>query len=190
MNTKTTLIAAGGLLAVFALAGCSTAQSSTAQSPAPTAASSSAASSVALNTTSSTLGTIVVDGNGLTAYVFDDDHAGEAASACTGACAATWPAITTSSSSPTVTGVTGTIGTIATADGHRQVTLNGLPLYTYAADRGRGDTHGQGVGGTWWVVGSDGVTIGHDVGDDNPGGGGDGGTDDNDPMHGGSNDGY
>lgn len=98
------------------------------------------------------LGQIVVDGKGMTAYFFDKDTANSGASACTGQCQAIWPAITSSSTTPTVSGVTGTVGTIATGDGSNQVTINGRPIYTYAYDTAPGDTNGQGVSGIWYVI--------------------------------------
>ncbi len=153
MKNRLIVALVASALAALALAGC------TAQ--APGGASSAAAPPATvygtdLATASTSIGTVIVDDRGMTAYVFDNDTPGEAASACTGACAKTWPAITTTSSTPTVTGVTGTVGTITTAGGAMQVTVDGLPLYTYVADSASGDTKGQGVGGTWWAVGADG----------------------------------
>jgi predicted lipoprotein with Yx(FWY)xxD motif len=55
--------------------------------------------------------------------------------------------------------VTGTVATITGANGAKQVTLNGLPLYTFAGDSAAGDVTGQGVGKIWWVVGADGTKI-------------------------------
>ncbi len=111
-----------------------------------------------MSTASTSLGTIVVDGSGMTLYVFDKDAAHSGTSTCVGNCAATWPAVTTTST-PTATGVTGKLGTIPRPDGTTQVTLDGLPLYRYAADSAAGDVNGQGVGGIWWVVGANGVKI-------------------------------
>jgi predicted lipoprotein with Yx(FWY)xxD motif len=124
------------------------------------AGSSGAAGATALATASTSLGTIVVDGRGMTAYVFDKDTRGASSSACTGACATAWPAIESSSPTPSVQGVTGTVGTITGIDGKPQVTLDGRPLYTYALDTKAGDTTGQGYGGVWWVVSPDGKEIG------------------------------
>jgi hypothetical protein len=58
-----------------------------------------------------------------------------------------------------VDGVTGDVDTITRDDGTRQITLDGLPLYTYAADSHPGDVTGQGVGGIWWVVAADGAKV-------------------------------
>ncbi len=52
-------------------------------------------------------------------------------------------------------GVSGTLRTARRPDGKLQVTLRGVPLYTYSGDRRAGDANGQGIhsfGGTWLVV--------------------------------------
>ncbi|UOQ88625.1 hypothetical protein MUN74_15320 [Agromyces endophyticus] len=111
-----------------------------------------AASGAALATADSSLGQIVVDGTGMTVYMFDTDTQGSGKSSCEGQCATNWPAVTTDSDAPQVEGVTGEVGTITGVDGSTQVTLNGWPLYTYAGDSAAGDVNGQGVGGVWWVL--------------------------------------
>jgi predicted lipoprotein with Yx(FWY)xxD motif len=98
------------------------------------------------------LGSIVVDGKGMTAYFYDKDTANSGSSVCTGACASAWPAITTTSASPTVDGVTGTVGTITGVAGGKQITVNGMPIYTFASDTTPGDTKGQLFGGVWHVI--------------------------------------
>ncbi|MCD5346642.1 hypothetical protein PX701_05145 [Agromyces sp. H3Y2-19a] len=121
-------------------------------STATEAPDSGAGSSSALTTADSDLGEIVVDGHGMTVYMFDTDTQGGDSSTCEGQCATNWPAVTTDSDAPEVEGVTGEVGTITGVDGSKQVTLNGWPLYTYAGDSAAGDTNGQGVGGVWWVL--------------------------------------
>lgn len=160
IRTRTTIVIAAAAFAVAALAGC--AASTDTGSTASSSASNSAkpVSAAVLATASTSLGTVVVEGTGMTVYVFDHDTKGTTTSACTGSCATTWPAVETGSATPSVTGVTGTVGTIPAADGKLQVTLNGLPLYTFAPDTAAGDTKGQGVGGIWWAVGADGAKIG------------------------------
>ena len=105
----------------------------------------------------SDLGSILVDGQGNTLYLFTNDTQ-EEASTCTGGCAGTWPAL-----AGTVTAGEGVdeslIGTVAGEDGTEQATYNGWPLYYYAQDTGPGDTNGQGVGGVWWVVDAEGDAI-------------------------------
>lgn len=156
----------GGL----ALAGCasstpaatSTAAQSSDQSVAasiPAAGSGSTASGAVLGVADSSLGQIVVDGKGMTVYMYDKDSQNSGKSACPGACAHAWPAVNTDSSTPTVTGVTGKVGTITGVDGKTQVTLNGWPLYYYANDAKAGDVTGQGVGGVWWVLNAAGAKV-------------------------------
>lgn len=95
----------------------------------------------------------------MTVYYFDKDTANSGKSACTGGCAAMWPAVTAASSTPEVDGVTGKVGTITSSDGKMQVTVNGLPVYTYSNDMAPGDVKGQGVGGSWWAVAPDGDKV-------------------------------
>jgi predicted lipoprotein with Yx(FWY)xxD motif len=127
---------------------------STSQSAAPKT------SSAALMTSDSDLGQIVVDGKGMTVYMFDQDTQNSGTSTCEGQCAANWPAVTTDSTTPKVEGVTGTVATIKGTDGSTQVTLNGWPLYHYAGDSAAGDTNGQGVNSVWWVLDPAGQKIG------------------------------
>ena len=151
MKTKLILTVAVSTLALAAFAGCSSPAATTAP-PAESSApdTSSAASELAVGTTS--LGDIVVDGKGLTAYFFDKDTAGSGTSACTGPCAELWPAIESATTTPVVDGVTGEIGTITGTDGGNQITINGRPVYTYTPDTKAGDVNGQGFGGVWWAV--------------------------------------
>ncbi len=129
-------------------------------STSPSSSASSASSSAALTLQTSTIGgqTIVVDGKGMTVYFYTLDKPGEAKSACTGGCAALWPAVT-SDTAPMLQGVTGKTGTLTTADGKQQVTINGMPIYYFSKDTAPGQAHGQGVAGVWYVVGSDGSMI-------------------------------
>jgi len=129
-------------------------------SQSPAGSGSQAAAGAALRVASSPLGQIVVDGKGMTVYMFDKDTQNAGSSACSGQCAAKWPAVSTDSTSPTVEGVTGKIGTVKGADGKNQVTVDGWPMYYFAGDSKAGDTAGQGVGGIWWVIGPDGKKIG------------------------------
>ena len=157
-----TTFAAGAL----ALAGCGSTGGSTGAAGSTGSATGNAgaaapagASAAALKTWSSPLGDIVVTSNGTAVYVFDKDHPGAGTSACTGACAHLWPAVTTASGTPQVSGVTGTVGTVAGDGGTQQLTLDGRRLYTYAGDGGPGQVSGEGVMGIWWVVSPSGQAI-------------------------------
>jgi predicted lipoprotein with Yx(FWY)xxD motif len=166
VQKKLVLSLAAVTLAIVGLAGCSStpAQSGSGGGSAkvPSSASASADASggdAALATASTTLGKVVVDGKGLTVYVFDKDTANSGKSACTGACLTAWPPVTTTSAKPAVDGVTGTVSTIATPDGKKQVTVDGLPLYTFSGDSAAGDVKGQGLMGIWWAVSADGTKV-------------------------------
>jgi predicted lipoprotein with Yx(FWY)xxD motif len=102
------------------------------------------------------LGTVIADADGFALYVFTNDTDGE--STCYDSCAATWPPVPGDS---TVGGDldASLFSTVARTDGTEQLTVNGQPLYRYTPDAA-GDTTGQGVGGVWFVVGTDGAMIG------------------------------
>ena len=110
-----------------------------------------------VHTADSDLGSILVDGEGFTLYVFTNDTGGE--STCYDGCAGTWPPV------PGDTAIGSDLdaslfGTTARTDGTEQLTVNGQPLYRYTPDAAPGDTTGQGVGEVWFVVGADGSMIG------------------------------
>jgi predicted lipoprotein with Yx(FWY)xxD motif len=100
------------------------------------------------------LNPIVHDGAGRTLYRFDKDSAKPPTSNCNGDCAKTWPPVLVQSGSRIfVNGVTtAKVGIVSRADGTRQVTIGGWPLYRYSGDQKAGDTNGEGVGGTWFAV--------------------------------------
>lgn len=154
-----------GVIAVLSLAACSSSSyaptsGKVAAGPSTSASHGSAGSSGAVvKVANSSLGRIVVAGNGMTAYVFTVDKRGSGKSSCTGACLSSWPPITAGSAKITAHGVTGKLATIAGPGGRRQVTLNGYPLYTYAGDTAPGDVNGQGVKGSWFVATPSGTMI-------------------------------
>jgi predicted lipoprotein with Yx(FWY)xxD motif len=130
----------------------SSAGASTPSSSAPAAGGTSSGATGVHTVSDATLGTIVVNGKGLTLYRFDMDTNKPPASHCTGQCTTQWPAAPASDASM-VKGVNQKLlGSITGTDGQKQLTLNGWPLYTYAQDSKAGDTNGQGVGGIWWAV--------------------------------------
>ena len=144
--------------------------SATAQpsSPAPAgpagAASSSAAMTIGLASVSGIDGKFLAGGQGRAMYLFEADKS--SASTCTGACAATWPPVTTASMPTAGSGVEQSLlGTTKRADGTEQVTYNGHPLYYFAADTGAGTAKGQGskeFGADWYVVNAKGSKIDSD----------------------------
>lgn len=98
----------------------------------------------------SDLGDVLVDGDGMTLYVFDQD--GPASSACTGDCLDNWPPLV--AAEPTAgPGVVGALDTFERPDtGQQQVTIAGAPLYLWVGDSEPGDVTGHGVGDVWWAV--------------------------------------
>ena len=141
--------------ATLALAACSNSTSGGAygaggggstSSAAPAAAPAQVATAKVGN-----LGTVLVDGNGMTLYLFESDTG--STSTCTGSCAGTWPALTTSGSASASGGVDASLlGTSTRPDGTTQVTYNGHPLYVYSGDTAAGQANGEGIGGIWFAV--------------------------------------
>ncbi|XAS67109.1 hypothetical protein V3C33_16890 [Micrococcaceae bacterium Sec5.7] len=153
MNKRITTVLAVVSLTGLALTGCgATAATSTGTTSASTGAPASSSAPSDLKTAETTLGDIVVNGKGMSVYVFDKDVKGSGKSACTGACQAIWSAVTTSTDTPVVEGVSGKAGVITTEAGTKQVTLNGMPLYLFSKDAAPGDVKGQGVNKIWWVT--------------------------------------
>lgn len=123
----------------------------------PTDAASSQDASV-VDTAQTDLQEIVVDGQGMTLYVFDQDTGGR--SSCNDACADQWPPFLTDGEPQAEGGADpGLLGTSERDDGTTQVTYDGRPLYHFAQDSQPGDTNGQGVGNVWWVVAPDGTAV-------------------------------
>ncbi len=84
--------------------------------------------------------------HGFTLYTFDNDTSG--VSNCTAGCLAQWPALIAAPGAVPQA----PFSVIARASGEYQWTLNGKPLYFYAADSSPGDINGEDVGGTWHVA--------------------------------------
>ena len=155
MTWRTTTTA---LAAALLLSGCGGSGNDATEDRAAASAPGESAAPV-LTTRDSDLGEIVVDADGRTVYVFDEDEPGSGKSVCTDECADTWPAVAAVNETPTADGLVGELGTIEREDGTLQVTLDGRPLYLFAGDGSAGDVTGQGVDGTWFVIGGDGEKI-------------------------------
>ena len=102
------------------------------------------------------LGSILTNGRGFTLYVFTRDSRKH--DSCMGIknCARVWPVLMTSGASAAGPGVSRSrLGTIKLANGARQVTYAGHPLYTYVGDGGPGQTEYVGFsqfGGRWYAI--------------------------------------
>ncbi|MDI6103218.1 hypothetical protein QLQ12_31880 [Actinoplanes sp. NEAU-A12] len=99
------------------------------------------------------MGTTVQDEDGFVLYRFDEDEDSPAKSNCNGDCAKVWPPALTGNGEPKLDGVDESlVGTVTRADGTKQLTLKGWPLYRYIGDKKAGQWKGQNVGGKWFVI--------------------------------------
>jgi predicted lipoprotein with Yx(FWY)xxD motif len=119
-----------------------------------------------INVSESTeFGSILVDGEGTSLYVFMADTQNSGTSTCgdDDGCATEWPPLISQGSPVAGEGVDATLlGTITRDDGSIQVTYNGWPLYLFEEDAALGDTNGQGLeefGGLWFLVSPEGEAI-------------------------------
>jgi predicted lipoprotein with Yx(FWY)xxD motif len=109
------------------------------------------------------LGSVLVDGKGMTLYLYTPDEG--STSTCYDGCAKAWPPLLTEGDATAGDGVEASLlGTTARTDGTTQVTYNGHPLYGWVKDTAVGDTTGQGVKDVWWVMAGSGDAIGAPVG--------------------------
>jgi predicted lipoprotein with Yx(FWY)xxD motif len=104
------------------------------------------------------MGKTVEDQDGFVLYRFDDDKDNPAKSNCNGECAEIWPPIYSNDGDPALKGIKKSlVGTVTRADGTKQLTLKGWPLYRYIGDKKPGQWKGQNVGGKWFVINPDGT---------------------------------
>jgi predicted lipoprotein with Yx(FWY)xxD motif len=102
------------------------------------------------------LGAVLVDDHGHALYASDQEKSGTIR--CTGGCLTFWDPLT--AAAPTgASNLTGTLATIRRADGARQVTYRGMPLYRFTQDPGPGQVTGNdfkdafaGTSFTWHAV--------------------------------------
>ncbi len=109
------------------------------------------------------LGQVLVDSEGHTLYAFGNDSPEE--SNCEGACEKAWPPLLVAQGEPEPSNgaAAARLGTIERADGSRQVTYAGHPLYSYGGDKQPGEAGGQGAsafGGTWTALKGSGAPAG------------------------------
>lgn len=147
--------ALGGIVVVAAACSSGASSSTTTTHAGSSTAGTSGSSgqvSIALANVGS-LGTVLVNGSGMTVYRFSHDATGM--SNCTGGCLTLWPAVTVPAGTKPVAGHgidASQLGTITRPDGTTQVTYKGMPLYTYSGDHSAGQATGQNVAGSWFVV--------------------------------------
>ena len=144
--------------AAMVLAACSNSTTSTPPAGGGTSSSGAAGGTSTVQVASSPqYGSILVDSQGKTLYLFEQDTG--KTSACTGSCIAIWPALTATGSPSAGAGLNASLlGTATQADGSSQVTYNGHLLYLFSGDANAGDVTGEGVEG-FFVVSSAGDKV-------------------------------
>jgi predicted lipoprotein with Yx(FWY)xxD motif len=139
-------IVASGVLLSMTVAACgSSGTSKVTNAPVPSA-NSGALVSVANNAHD---GPLLVGANGHTLYLFEKDTG--TTSACTGGCAATWPALVGTGTPTGSAGVDASKLSSATGQVPNQVVYNGHLLYYFAADSAPGDLNGVKIA-DWYPV--------------------------------------
>jgi predicted lipoprotein with Yx(FWY)xxD motif len=120
----------------------------------PGASVSPAPGPVTIKAKDTSIGKILVDDKEMTLYLFEKDKEGKPT--CTGECATAWPPVVTTAKPTAGEGINAAwLAMVDRADGTKQVTYHGHPLYHYAKDTKPGDMTGQGVeafGAKWYVV--------------------------------------
>ena len=152
---KNTLLILGGLVAAALLAA--------AIGNAPAGAGLTGRTAT-VATASSSVGRILVDGQGRTLYLFEKDKRGR--SSCSGICASYWPPLLSHGKPAAARGAKNSLlGVTRRADGTTQVTYAGHPLYRFRQDTQPGQTGGQGLliyGAEWYVLSAAGKTVERD----------------------------
>ena len=146
-------IAASLLIAACGSSSSSNTTTSAATTQAAATQTSGESSSAVVKTVSNpTLGTILVDSQGMTLYHLSGEQNGKFI--CTSsACVGVWHPLTAPSGG-TPSGGVSSLSTVKRPDGTVQITYKGTPLYTFTGDRQAGEAKGQGIKdvGTWTAV--------------------------------------
>jgi predicted lipoprotein with Yx(FWY)xxD motif len=144
-------------IGAVALAACGSAASS-AGSKDQAAVPVTVITSTAVKSGATSLGTVLMSPEGHTLYALTKDTNGM--SSCDGLCAQVWPALRVGKGWTVAPGIDRSLFTTTTrADGTHQLVAGRWPLYTFSGDSKPGDVIGQGSGGTWFAVGTNGKLI-------------------------------
>lgn len=151
-----------GLVLITAACGSSSSSSSSTASTSTPATTASTATTATISTAKvAGLGTILVNKQGHSLYMFVPDKKHRVT--CVGSCAALWPPLM-ASGTPTAGGAakSSLIGTDPDPSGGRVATYAGWPLYTYVPDSKSGEASGQALdanGGFWYVLSPSGAVV-------------------------------
>jgi predicted lipoprotein with Yx(FWY)xxD motif len=146
------LVLAGGLL----LAACGNDDTTSTKADATTTTSKATPSGSVSTATVSVTDGHLVGPNGHTVYLFEKDKG--TTTACTGACAGAWPALTATGTPSAGTGVDGSKLSTANGEQPNQVVYNGHLLYYFSGDAAAGDMNGTKVP-SWYAVDGAGKSI-------------------------------
>ena len=156
-------LAAGSLtLAACGSSGGGTAASSSPSAPAAGAAAAYTVSAAAVPG----VGTVLVNGSGMTLYLLTSEKGGTLTCNDDNGCTKVWP--DTELPSGVTAPVAGSgidasrLSTIKGPSGSLYITYAGWPLYTFSGDSGPGQAHGEGIqsfGGTWETLTVAGIPV-------------------------------
>ncbi len=107
--------------------------------------------------TNTTFGSYLADTNGKSLYFFASDADGN--SACAGSCATAWPPYYLESTTIPAGLLAGDFAFITRADGKKQTTYKGWPLYYFSGDAAANEIKGDGSLGLWFVAKPDYVVM-------------------------------
>jgi predicted lipoprotein with Yx(FWY)xxD motif len=159
---KTGWAAAAGLGSlVLLLAACGgSSSSSSGSTPTTTAQAAGQATSPALGlpqpgstvliVQKSAIGYVLAEANGQVVYTYGKDTKG-GQPMCTGSCASIWLPVTGKPVASSADNLPGTLGTVSDANGAKQITYNGMPLYSFKGAKTL-STKANGTGGEWHVI--------------------------------------
>jgi len=104
--------------------------------------------------------TFLTGEDGKTLYFYSKDTT-PGISTCTGDCLTAWPPFDNGGRDVFTAGpgVTGVVGEATQADGSKQATYDGRPLYYFQGDAAAGDVTGQGVGGFYAATVDGAITV-------------------------------
>jgi len=100
--------------------------------------------------TSAKFGSVMTDSLGNSLYFFSIDANGT--SGCTGGCLVAWPVFYKEHLTIDTSLKAADFGVITRADGSKQTTYKGWPLYYYAGDVKPGDINGDGANNIWFIA--------------------------------------
>jgi predicted lipoprotein with Yx(FWY)xxD motif len=149
--------------AAIVIAACSGSYGGGSTAGGPTTSAPPAGSGAAMSTQIIGGRTVLVTAAGLPVYASDEERAGDKVLCVSSGCLGFWKPVIVAGGTATGTVAGQPLGVITRPDGARQVTLGGVPLYTFANDSS-GQINGDGLSDTfdgqtltWHVMTGDGA---------------------------------